>query len=612
MSSLCLRQPIGWLCLGVLACIPSLPLLADDAEAWWDQAPTYQSVEAGLMRQTARVQAGGGTRANQLGLPSSCRGFINQNAPDLHFVYPDGAPQLPVYIHAESSADTTLVVRTPSGQWLCDDDTIGLDPVVNLRRPEVGTYQVWVGTYLSRGMSFADVHFSLNDPTRPAPGQRASNEPDWTQAPRTSEIQLNAGFVPDPYTRQLTVGGSDEVDWELGEGSCRGHIDATAPDAVINYQASSSWSTLYIRAASTADTTLVVRTPEGRWLCNDDAIGLDPVVDVNQPDSGAYAVWIGTYAAHRAGTEASLEISELNPRNRTSSRSTSEPSARDHLQGLNWDANPLYQHLSLQGGFLPDPREIEIRAGGSTGLFGAGQGCTGYVNADTPDITLDYQAGSLPLHIHASSERDTTLVVRAPNGDFFCNDDAIGLDPVVDIRTPETGRYAIWVGTFSQSAMGTPARVAISEMDPRRRQQAAAAEALNWESSATAETLSLRAGFTPDPRLIELNAGGQHRVSSSMGYGCVGNVNASAPDVTLNYTAGASALHFRADSRADTTLVIRAPDGTWHCNDDAIGLDPVVDFHRPQTGAYHVWVGVYSGQQQPAVLKISEINPRSY
>ena len=46
-------------------------------------------------------------------------------------------------------------------------------------------------------------------------------------------------------------------------------------------------------------------------------------------------------------------------------------------------------------------------------------------------------------------------------------------------------------------------------------------------------------------------------------------------------------------SDGDPTLVVRTPDGAFHCNDNTnqLILDPTVEITQPVTGRYDVWVG---------------------
>ncbi|MES2834187.1 MAG: peptidase S1 [Pseudomonadota bacterium] len=116
---------------------------------------------------------------------------------------------------------------------------------------------------------------------------------------------------------------------------------------------------------------------------------------------------------------------------------------------------------------------------------------------------------------------------------------------------------------------------------------------------------TLSAGFTPDPYLVDIVAGGDLD-ASSLGAGCAGGI-ASSPDFRVTYRAGAYPLSFAAISGSDTTLVINGPDGQYHCDDDSGGEgDPFISFTRPQSGVYDIWVGVYGGGTADAVLYVSE------
>lgn len=122
-------------------------------------------------------------------------------------------------------------------------------------------------------------------------------------------------------------------------------------------------------------------------------------------------------------------------------------------------------------------------------------------------------------------------------------------------------------------------------------------------------TVTLEAGFVPDPKITFVEAGGRDRVPD-LGADCVGHVNAAAPELGLRYTTGGYRLTLYARSTVDTTLVVNAPDGSWHCGDDEDGQDPVVKFDRPQSGSYSIWVGTYGSATSAALLYISERDPR--
>ncbi|MFQ3788095.1 hypothetical protein [Halomonas sp. A29] len=138
----------------------------------------------------------------------------------------------------------------------------------------------------------------------------------------------------------------------------------------------------------------------------------------------------------------------------------------------------------------------------------------------------------------------------------------------------------------------------------------AKAQEPDWTAEPSYGSHHLAAGFTPDPWVQSLQAGGSTEVNGKLGPNCTGYIMASAPDIDLHYNAGSMPLYITVESNADTTLIVNAPDGRWYCNDDFIGLNPLIMFQNPVSGMYNVWVGVHgSNQMQPATLKITELNP---
>ena len=114
-------------------------------------------------------------------------------------------------------------------------------------------------------------------------------------------------------------------------------------------------------------------------------------------------------------------------------------------------ADPSFGSHNLDSGFTPDPYQVSVSSGGNTDASNLGSPCTGNI-ANAPDIRVVYSNGSLPLIISANSDFDTTLVVNAPDGLWYCDDDSgEGVNPSVRFNKPMSGRYEIWVGTYSGS-----------------------------------------------------------------------------------------------------------------------------------------------------------------
>ncbi|MCS6931437.1 MAG: hypothetical protein NZM27_04420 [Acetobacteraceae bacterium] len=125
--------------------------------------------------------------------------------------------------------------------------------------------------------------------------------------PAYATLNLSAGFQPDPVVVNLVAGGN--IDARRLGGNCVGMI-ANPPDVRLNYR--SGAFPLFIGARSAADTTLVINLPNGQWLCNDDFQGLDPGVVLQNPPSGQYDIWVGTFGG--ATAPAQLLVSEIPPR----------------------------------------------------------------------------------------------------------------------------------------------------------------------------------------------------------------------------------------------------------------------------------------------------------
>ncbi|MEZ6022672.1 MAG: hypothetical protein R3C16_04490 [Hyphomonadaceae bacterium] len=269
-------------------------------------------------------------------------------------------------------------------------------------------------------------------------------------------------------------------------------------------------------------------------------------------------------------------------------------------QSLNFSADAPVR-VRLDSGFLPDPHEVQVEAGGPLDASATAPDCIGQVSRRAT-VSLRYTAGTLPLIISAVSEADTTLVVRAPDGSWTCNDDYDGLDPQVSWANPQSGRYQVWVGRFAINETA-PATLRISEIA-----ESSSGDLPDYSLDPAYGGVSLAAGFMPDPYRQEILAGGELD-ASVIGPGCVGHV-ARAPDFRVQWTAGSGGrpLIFSVSSEADTTLVVNDSEGNWHCDDDSgnRGLNPSISLDNPQSGQYDIWVGTYSeGALQQSTLNIS-------
>lgn len=136
------------------------------------------------------------------------------------------------------------------------------------------------------------------------------------------------------------------------------------------------------------------------------------------------------------------------------------PAAAQNING-----RAAYGSVNLAAGFLPDPYVVRVRAGGDW-YFQTTNTCRrGGWFANNPDFRLFYQAGGYQLSIYARAPGDTMLLVNAPNGGWYCNDDYSGLDPAIVFDRPMSGRYEIWAGTYNRSRVRNTS-VYITELGP--------------------------------------------------------------------------------------------------------------------------------------------------
>ena len=104
-------------------------------------------------------------------------------------------------------------------------------------------------------------------------------------------VQLRTGFMPDPKRVNGRSGGAIDAD---GLGATCGGWIARRPDHVLTLRSTMDFFRVF--TTSEADVTLVIRTPDGQWLCDDDGgEGLNARIDKTGWARGRYLVWVGSY-----------------------------------------------------------------------------------------------------------------------------------------------------------------------------------------------------------------------------------------------------------------------------------------------------------------------------
>ncbi|MFP4519839.1 MAG: peptidase S1 [Oceanicaulis sp.] len=129
--------------------------------------------------------------------------------------------------------------------------------------------------------------------------------------------------------------------------------------------------------------------------------------------------------------------------------------------------SPSFGQTTLQAGFTGDPRTVSLQSGGPIDASGVASGCRGYI-ADAPDYRVSYTAGpTFPLILSVEAGADTTPVITAPNGAWYCDDDSgNGVNSSVRFSSPQSGRHDIWVGAHASASL-QQATLFISEVSSR-------------------------------------------------------------------------------------------------------------------------------------------------
>ncbi len=118
---------------------------------------------------------------------------------------------------------------------------------------------------------------------------------------------------------------------------------------------------------------------------------------------------------------------------------------------LNPDAAPNFGGVELTAGFLPDPYIVTVVSGGNVDLntLKLGAVCAGFASS-APDFNFERTGqGSLLRIFFVALSGDTTLVVRNPAGEYSCNDDFEGMNPLIEFSNPAEGMYSVWVGSYT-------------------------------------------------------------------------------------------------------------------------------------------------------------------
>lgn len=362
-------------------------------------------------------------------LDSSCRGDVDR-APTALLHLREAA--IVTLTTNDSPVDLTLALRSQAGEIFCDDDSgSGTNPrlVVTLGP---GDHAVWVGTYhADEGASVG-----LRVSTEALPGAVAAGHARALTTGPLARVQAdslpNVGAAGEAIavepgvarTVDGTSGGSLEAD---GLGThCRGFIAARPNTSLVL----ASPMELTLTTSSTADLTMVVRSPDGTFRCDDDTgEGNNPLVYGPFPP-GRVDVWIGSF---QQDAHVPYVLSVLNEATPTGAIEN----------GLAIESMPTAGVIDASG--LPSGGRVPGMTGARIDARALGGNCRGHLPR-TPSAAIE-TAEPIALSVTTESSTDLVMAIRYPDGTYVCDDDSNGNQPRI-VGTFPPGRSLVFVGTF--------------------------------------------------------------------------------------------------------------------------------------------------------------------
>ena len=128
--------------------------------------------------------------------------------------------------------------------------------------------------------------------------------PNFKGTPSYGDVDFSAALSPEPYRIEIAAGGKIDASDCISRTS--GYV-SESPDLDLYLRGRAS--RLYFNVEAESDTTLLINTPEGEWLYDDDSgPGLNPEIVVRNPEPGIYSVWVGARFESSQYEESTLTI----------------------------------------------------------------------------------------------------------------------------------------------------------------------------------------------------------------------------------------------------------------------------------------------------------------
>jgi len=488
----------------------------------------------------------------------------------------------------------SLVLGTPDGLYRCalaDDQGLAATQLAGV---EPGRYMIWLGA--AEGVTVDARLIASSQPISALElfGLDVANLGE----PRAGRYVFAA--TAETGRQDLVSGATlfaDTAMRPLNADYCPGYSRLDAADAVLTLDEAQDRFSVF--ALSERDLTMAIVRPDGSVICNDDSYELNPAVTVDGAEAGDYHVFVGGYSQGGTGSY-DLFASEGGP---AFSNVTLDLDAAPRAGSGVFDINEAGQGQLLA--------TAQVSANDPMEMLQAGDYCPGFTDVSAPDFLMTLDADQPMISLYARSQTDLVLAVRAPNGDWSCNDDDFELNPGVRIEGAEAGDYLVFVGAYNPGAQGSYnlyASMGSPNWTSTRAEGMTTPDALNTTAEPVLGSISFGPDTRIDPRII-FDIQPSETEAYGMGQGCAGFISPSQPDLVITAEAGLPQLMVYMASEADGTLVIAGPDGQLYCNDDFEQLNPGIMIPNAPAGDYAVFAGSYSGEGGLATLGVTIAAP---
>ena len=288
----------------------AVPIQAQAADPFGDSTLATIDLSAGFILDPyfLRVIGGGDTPASDL--DEACSGYVDEQA-NVVLNWTGESEALTIFVYSDS--DPVLVIETPEGDFLCNDDLdqLVLDPAITLEDPAEGEYNIHVGSYdldepalgylvvtemdVSDELADLDMTPLLERRAYPKVGQLLPEVDFGDLFLQESGIFGNADLSQDFEDVELfAAGGGNLAVFPLDgeETGCQGMV-STVPIYTFSWSGGGNLSAYF---EGEEDSSLMVVTPSGEIICNDNAAedNLNPVVDILGAAEGDYDIFIGS------------------------------------------------------------------------------------------------------------------------------------------------------------------------------------------------------------------------------------------------------------------------------------------------------------------------------